>query len=476
MSGTSGDAINPDRVARDSNSSNAGAAAVRSGLDSLAAEADGVPAPPKPAENPPPADPPPSSSTPLKKEESDPPPADVTDHDDPPPAGDADDASGDPPPVEAGLVEVDGKKYFYHPDVHAKDADAYPNSYPSREVAETAALAKWERARETVKGLKERNKSVKALGLPELLQDPDKLENLNEDDIISMDDESLRRFLKETDVFTKKGTAKLETADKTTKLEEQRQQQESAFAEQEAAAIDALDALDIDLNKKYEKVDDFFTDLKASVEKAVERDLRTDIEELTAFEKDENKYDEMGHSAFTAELRKRTKDLEAKRAKISGEYAEKADSIKSYTEQLGQKAKGTGDDAQPKLSEKEAAKLRRSSLDEFEQDMKLTDQEVSKEKMTAFTAWAHRNRDAYNQLVTADDVYDAYAAYDRHLSARRAELAQKRADASDAKPPASREDIKRPDPTKQLVAEKTTKQELESGLDKLAEDMERALN
>ena len=381
------------------------------------------------------------------------------------------------------LVEVDGKKYFYHPEVHAEGENTHPNAYKDREAAEDAALAKLERMQERVDKLKEAKKSVKTLGLPKAVDnDPDKLSGVTEDAIIGMSDDELRSFLKESDQFDLKAGKKLDRWEHREKQEQHKKETSERFNQLQQAADDALRELDIDPTaKKYESTDAFFSDVDKAINKAVEREVKPLVDELDKFEADHNKLEDLGQKEFTRQVKQKMMDIQNKRDDLKRQFNEKKQRINEFIDTAREVQGGdTGHDgeqgdAADSLTDADKAKLRKASIDEFAEDMQEANQDINEDKMRAFSSWANRHRTDYNELITTDDVYDAWHDYNKFMDEQRqkfrgSEVVGKGSEARTGSS-VSAEDVKQPDPSRQITNDRREENPAKSGLNNLAADL-----
>lgn len=351
-----------------------------------------------------------------------------------------------------GLVEVDGKKYFYHPQVHAEGEKTRPNSYADREATEDAAVAKIELMRERVDALKQANKSVRTLGLPAALDGtPDKLSELTEEQIIAMSDQDLRSFIREADQFDLKATSKLDRVKTRQQKEQEKIQTTEKFTKLQDVAEQTLAELKIDPQaKKYDNTDAFFADLDQSIESQVDEQLQPMVRELQDLEEDDDKLDEMGQREFLRLVKQKTLDLQERREDLKRQYAEKKQRIQEFIDTAREAQGDTGDEKESKLTDAQKARLRKESVAEFEDDMKESGRQLTEEKSRAFMSWANRHRSKYNDLVTTDDVYDAFHGHEKYKTQLRQELRAKQISGDSGSRSSDRGDFKTPDPGRQI--------------------------
>lgn len=372
-----------------------------------------------------------------------------------------------------GLVEVDGKKYFYHPQVHAEGEKTRPNSYPDRESAEDAAVHKIELMRERVNALKEAKKGIRTLGLPKILGDnPSKLEDLTEENVIAMDDQALREFIREADQFDLKAASKIDRIKSRQAKDAEKAQTTERFSTLQSVAEQTLAELQIDPQaKKYESTDAFFVDLDQAIEAQIDKELAPAVRELQDLEEDDDKLDDMGQREFMRMVKQKTLDLQEKREDLKRSYAEKKQRIQEFIDVAREVQGDDGKTKETKLTDAEKARLRKDSITEFEEDMKEAGRELTPGKISAFSSWANRHRASYNDLVTTDDVYDAYHDYEQYISEKRQELRGKQLPADGSRGSGSRDDIKAPDPDRQIKEDRADRSPSKDKLKGLAKDL-----
>lgn len=315
---------------------------------------------------------------------------------------------------DASLVEVDGKKYFYHPKHHAKGEKTHPNAYETRDNAEVAAIAKVEHMRNLANQLKEKRKGVVTLGLPGVVgRDIAKLEALGEEDVIAMADGDLQTFLKESDQFMLRAEDKIKRTEEETKKTEETQAKTQKVKDLEPKAASAIKAFNIDVNAA-KTVEDVIAQAEKGVNAAVTAALAEDIKALEAFEADEDQQDELGAN-FGKEVRKRTEALIKKRSELENKFKGQVTDLKEYLDAT------MTDNEEPELSAAEQVKLRKGSFDEFIADnkgrSKLAD---NKDMQVAFYNWASKRKGDFNKLLTADDFVSASEAYMKNIEELRA--------------------------------------------------------
>lgn len=373
---------------------------------------------------------------------------------------------------EGGLVDVDGKKYFYHPDAHAPGEKTRPNSYPSRDVAEDAAVHKVELMRTRIEALKADNKSIRTLGLPDALNgSADTLDEITEETIIAMDDDSLRQFLKQADQFDLKAAAKIDRVKSKQQKEQEKAQATDKFTQLQTTAEQTLSELGINpQEKKYTSPQEFFDDLDNAIEAHINNELQPLVKELQALEEDDDALDEMGQREFLRMVKQKTLDLQEKRDDFKRKYADKKRSVEAFIE-TAREVQGKKIGKKTELSDAQKTHLRKASIDEFNEDMTEVGKEINPDKMKAFSSWANRHRDNYNDLITTDDVYEAYHDWEEYIEKKRMELRGKQVSSEAKSTNDSKNSIKRPDPTHQTKSDTPERVVSKSQLKALAGDL-----
>lgn len=321
---------------------------------------------------------------------------------------------------DAGLVEVEGEKYYYHPSEHAKGEKTHPNAYKTHEAAVHAAVAKAGVMKEKIDKLKEMGKSSSTLGLPKALADDlTRLEKIADyDDVVQMNDGDLRTFLKEADQYNMRADDKIERESKAAEANRQTHEITEAYEKSLDKAEEWANTLgimkEIDQLKTPEAVLKAVTE---RIEHKIAGELKKDVEALEAFQNDDDKAADMGAKAFSAEIRSRMDAIEARRSELQGQYGEGKQAFEDFLDASTKKLESESA-KESELTPVQEASRRAAAFKEFGQDMKdrlPMYQNKKIEEVKAFTSYAITHKEDFNKLQTTDDVVQAHTAWKKHV-------------------------------------------------------------
>lgn len=331
------------------------------------------------------------------------------------------DASSADADTDADLAEVDGKTFFYHPKAHAAGEETHPNTYKDRNQAELGGIAKLERMRELAGKLKEQKKGVLTVGLPGFIgKDLNKLESATEDEIIGMNAEELRTYLKEADQAIMRMDGKLKRTEEAAQKQQQAQEQQQQQKEITSKAAEAIQKLKINTNEPgLDTVDKVVNIAKKQVGVVINELMQEEIKALEDFIEDDDAEDRLGKIEYRKELAKRQKDILDKKATLESDYTGYVDSLKQYAEAQAKAAQQNA--GEPELSPAEKVRLRSAAFEEFVEDTKTYDSLMDNAEIaSSFNRWAIRHKDKYNGLLVSDDYIQAKADWDKELAEARA--------------------------------------------------------
>jgi hypothetical protein len=348
---------------------------------------------------------------------------------------------------EEDLVEVDGERYFFHPETHGKDT-GQGTTYKNRDTAELGLAAKVERIKDLTEKLNESGKGVGPVDLPDWFKDPQNPDSLLEagsiETAVALNNEALRTRIEESD----KLITHLQNRNKAVQDTTVSQKRIAALQQEQNELATNLDAVlnefgitgDIELDVKSDNPTEALVSMLNSAKNdLIAKELKPLVDALEDLKNDKDaKYED----DYAVKLLAAKDAIEEKRSELDTTFSEKlgiVDKINSFAEKLKEVKP-----AEPKETEQQKVKRVTNVLNELSKEypdhvlFKTTDQRG----LQQFFNFAYQRTDEFNGLNTTHDAYMALKAYDAHIDSLRAEARKKQVESAneqDAKktPPAN---------------------------------------
>lgn len=331
-----------------------------------------------------------------------------------PPTGQQPAGQPGPDGQQPELVEVDGKKYFYHPEVHAKGEKTHSNAFETKEKAEEAARFKALRLHEKLQEMKEQGVGPGALVPPKALEgNLDLLETLATDPAMvhEMEPDTLRSFIKEADQFYPALEAKQQRH--TTKVQAGKMGEEfNNLLEQVGQQLDELGVSPDVITNEFGDREAALKLVQDKAEAQIAKALKPELDKIDKFLEQQEADPTLTPKELAAKLTEMQQAVDAKHAQLTKQYepyTQQLNRIFELADQLKQHQQSGTAEVDPAVRQQRMM----DSLAEFQadrQDLAMI-QATDKTALKLFTAWAMRNAERFNWLQQPGDVNTALDAY-----------------------------------------------------------------
>lgn len=337
---------------------------------------------------------------------------------------------------EEDLVDVDGKKRFYHASVHGKDT-GQGTSYPSRDDAELGWTNKVKHIQNQIGKLKELNKDVGAVDLPEWLSDPEGEETyqklMDVDYPMELKNEELRDHIKQADqLITHLNNRTERLSEKATQTEQRQklEQQRDEVLDKTAEVVQDLQ-IPIDQIPRFQDQKKQDEAIRSEVSKAVNKKIAEDLKPLADEYKElKNDRDKAADDEnYGDKLEAKFKELETKRGELQKKYQEQFLQPFDKVGELREQWQALETKADPQVTEKQRAEQRSTAFQDLQQE--LQDKHPifmasDRRGVDSFFNWMMTRADQFNGALTTYDQHRALRAWDKHIAERRAEIRGKK--------------------------------------------------